>query len=419
MTTYKDFLDRALRTLPAAQDLPQGFCNAGTGRRCSLCSASRITYETEVAAKRDALQRFWEQHFPASLLAPLRVSPHGRMYRSLSKRKLFVQGREVLLGLIDPGETRTDGILPVDACAIEQRSHQDVYRRIKDATSLPALRSLFPVLRYVIVRGDEQHTLVILNVTETPPSLLKAANALSKILTTAPSTVRAVFLHEDESDGRYFLGSGHQAGGMRPRKLFGLQGLKHDVDGKRFFYPPASFSQVNHSALDGLAGTVRTLLRPDGTGTCLDLYCGYGLFGLVLAGSYKHVLGADMSPDAIDAAQDNAARQHARNARFVRSTLDEDSLEILLRRCKPPLSVVLDPPRGGTAEGILPLLAAFSPVRVVHLFCNIDRMPEELKQWEQEGYQVDAAVPVDMFPGTAAVEIVVGLTRRKSAGSAG
>jgi tRNA/tmRNA/rRNA uracil-C5-methylase (TrmA/RlmC/RlmD family) len=48
----------------------------------------------------------------------------------------------------------------------------------------------------------------------------------------------------------------------------------------------------------------------------------------------------------------------------------------------------------------------------VHLFCNIERMPEELKQWEQEGYRVETAVPIDMFPGTAALEVVVGLTRR-------
>jgi tRNA/tmRNA/rRNA uracil-C5-methylase (TrmA/RlmC/RlmD family) len=334
------------------------------------------------------------------------------MYRSISKRKLFLQGRDVIFGLIDPEEVETGGILPVNACAIEPASHQEVYRRVQEVLPSPAFRSLFSTLRYLIVRGDERNTLVILSVSESSPSLLKWANTLSKILTAAPSTVRGVYLHEDESDGRYYLGSGDPAGRITTRKLYGIQGLKHEVGGKRFFYPPASFSQVNHAALPALTETVRTLLQPDPAETLLDLYCGYGLFGLLLAGSFKHVLGADISPDSIGAAQDNASRQGAHNARFVRSTLDEDSIEALLRRCRPPFSVILDPPRRGTAEGILPLVAAFAPSRAVHLFCNIDRMPDELTQWEQAGYRVETAVPVDMFPGTAALEVVVALTRQ-------
>jgi tRNA/tmRNA/rRNA uracil-C5-methylase (TrmA/RlmC/RlmD family) len=371
-----------------------------------------MTYETELAGKREAVRQFWEQSFSPLLLHPLLASPQGRRYRSISKRKLYVQGRDVVLGLIDPDESATGGILPVNACDIEPASHQEVYRRVMTAISSPALRPLVSALRYLIVRGDEQETLVILSVAASSPPLVKSANALSKILTAAPSSVRAVFLHEDDSDGRYYLGSGNPAGRASLRKLYGVPGLKHEVGGKRFFYPPASFSQVNHPALTILTETIRAFLSPGAGGTLLDLYCGYGLFGLLFAGSFDHVLGADISPDSISAASDNAARQGAHNARFVRSTLDEESLEMILRRCRPPVSVILDPPRGGTAEGILSLLAASSPSRVVHLFCNIERMPQELTAWDREGYRVEAAVPVDMFPGTAALEVVAGLTRK-------
>jgi 23S rRNA (uracil1939-C5)-methyltransferase len=334
------------------------------------------------------------------------------MYRSISKRKVTFQGRKAICGLIDPDATATGGILPVSACAIEPASHQEVYRRVIAGIALPSLRPLCPVLRYVIVRGDERSTMVILSVTELSPSILKSANALSKMLTATPSAVHAVFIHEDESDGRYYLGSGDPAGRIMLRKLYGVKGLKHDVAGKRFFYSPTSFSQVNHSALEAMSSAVRALLQPDGKETLLDLYCGYGLFGLLFAGSFRNVLGADISPDAISAAQDNAAHQHAHNARFIRSTLDEESVYTLLQRSKPPFSVILDPPRGGTAEGMLPLIASFAPGRVVHLFCNIERMPEELDRWKHHGYEVHAAVPVDMFPGTASIEIVVGLMRR-------
>lgn len=412
MAPYKEFLARALQTSPVTGALARSYCVAPGGRRCRLCNASRFSYETELAAKREAVRLFWQQHFATLTLQPLAASPRGRLYRSISKRKVSLLGRDVVCGLIDPDETDTGGILPVSACAIEPESHQEVYRRVISALPSPALRALTQTLRYVIVRGDEKNTLVILSVTDSAPSLMRAANALSRVLTTAPSSVRAVYLHHDESDGRYYLGSGDPAGRVRMHKLFGTQGLKHDVEGKRFFYPPAAFSQVNHPALEVLTAAVRSLLHPDRATTLLDLYCGYGLFGLVLAGSFARVIGADISPDAISAANDNATRQKVRNVRFLRSTLDEESVEALLHRCRSPLAVVLDPPRGGTAEGIIPLLASYAPSRVVHLFCNIDGMPEELKRWESEGYQVDAAVPVDMFPGTAALEIVAGLSRK-------
>lgn len=412
MFTYKELLARALRTAPAGPAPAHPSCTTPSGRHCRLCNASTFTYDNELIAKRNAVREFWTQYFPEDLLQPLQASPIGRKYRSISKRKVLQLDRAVVLGLIDPEETETGGILPVSACAIEPESHQDVYNRVLRAASSPAFRPLFQALRYIIVRGDEKNTLVILSVTEPTRSLMKPANALSKLLTTPPTAVRAVYLHHDESDGRYYLGSADPAGRLILRKLFGIQGLKHDVAGKRFFYPAAAFSQVNHSALDVLVGTVHTLLQPDPGGTLLDLYCGYGLFGLLLAGSFARVVGADISPDSISAAQDNASRHGTRNARYVRSTLDEDSVDALLHRCRPPVSIVLDPPRGGTATGIVSILAAAEPSRVVHLFCNVEKMPEELQQWEKEGYAVRAAVPIDLFPGTAALEFVIGLARR-------
>jgi tRNA/tmRNA/rRNA uracil-C5-methylase (TrmA/RlmC/RlmD family) len=412
MPSYREIFEQHLRGVSQGSGLPAVFCNSSAGRKCSLCYASGTAYPEELKAKEEALKIFWKQHHDDAVLRPLVVSPAGRYYRSISKRKLALQGRRVVVGLIDPDERRTGGILPVTACAIEPGSHQEVYRRVSQVTSAAAFAPLFQTMRYIIVRGDELNTMVILSLTDSSPAIVKLTNALSKILTAEPTTVRAVYVHRDESDGRYYLGSGDPAGRVSVRRLFGVQGLKHSVEGKRFFYPPTVFTQVNHQVIDGLVAVVRNLLEPNSQETLLDLYCGYGLFGLRFAEVYRNVLGADISPDAIKAAHENATHQHARRVRFIRSTLDEESVHGLLRRCAPPFSVILDPPRSGTAEGIIPLLASFAPKRVVHLFCNVDRMPDELKHWERNGYQIHAAVPVDMFPGTASIEFVVGLQQQ-------
>ena len=68
--------------------------------------------------------------------------------------------------------------------------------------------------------------------------------------------------------------------------------------------------------------------------------------------------------------------------------------------------MLLDPPRGGTAEGVIEVLAAKRPGRVVHLFCDIDIMPAEIRRWEASGYVREKVIPFDMFPGTSTIEVV-------------
>ncbi len=79
---------------------------------------------------------------------------------------------------------------------------------------------------------------------------------------------------------------------------------------------------------------------------------------------------------------------------------------------KPQDVALLDPPRAGTMAGVIEALAARRPAKVLHIFCNIDIMPAELKRWEKGGYATSRVVPFDMFPGTSSMEIMVLLTPR-------
>jgi tRNA/tmRNA/rRNA uracil-C5-methylase (TrmA/RlmC/RlmD family) len=74
--------------------------------------------------------------------------------------------------------------------------------------------------------------------------------------------------------------------------------------------------------------------------------------------------------------------------------------------------VVLDPPRRGTEIGVIGAVANRAPAKVVHIFCNIDIIPAELEQWKRVGYQTSKIVPLDMFPGTPNLEVLVLLEPR-------
>jgi 23S rRNA (uracil1939-C5)-methyltransferase len=89
--------------------------------------------------------------------------------------------------------------------------------------------------------------------------------------------------------------------------------------------------------------------------------------------------------------------------------LTEGRIGDLLRGLKAYDRLLLDPPRNGAAPGVLEAAAAHRPQRVVHIVCTIDLLPAELRRWKDTGYQVVKAIPLDMFPGTSAIETLVAL----------
>jgi 23S rRNA (uracil1939-C5)-methyltransferase len=220
-------------------------------------------------------------------------------------------------------------------------------------------------------------------------------------------------LYLDETGGKYYLGVRNSRVRPTAKKLFGKSTVFQKVCGKTFFYSPLSFSQVNQSLLERLVSEAGTLLALTKESRLYDLYCGYGLFALCLGEKAGSAVGVEISPDSVESAMENGARQHADRVRFMRSDITADTVGSLLWKLRPSDRVILDPPRGGTAEGVIETIAASNPEKVLHLFCNIDLMPAEIKRWVSSGYGIRHALPLDMFPGTAAVETMVLFERAK------
>jgi tRNA/tmRNA/rRNA uracil-C5-methylase (TrmA/RlmC/RlmD family) len=183
------------------------------------------------------------------------------------------------------------------------------------------------------------------------------------------------------------------------------------IAGKRFQFSPLVFSQVNAAAAEQMVDLAGELLEPHSDCRLVDLYCGFGVFALTLAPRVRRVIGVESSPHALAAALANVRAQRAQNVRFVRAEIDGDNIHQLVGTPAPNDLFLLDPPRSGTRSGVVEAIAARRPLRVLHIFCNPDLIPAELARWTRSGYRVTRAVPVDIFPGTDAVEVMVVLER--------
>lgn len=410
LSLFSDFLNRvASREGIHPRVTSPGECASPAGTRCRLCIAGTVDYDREYPQKARALKEFWRESLPGTPLADLVPAVQGRGYRFVSKRKVFREGRAVRLGLIDPDERESGGFISVGRCAIEPPAHALIYQAAGALLASPEGSAVGSTLRYVVVKGDGEENLVLLNVRAISPEVVKAAGLFSKQLARRVPAVKSLLLYEDTTGGKYYLGS-ERGRTPRVRKVFGRETLLVRAEGRPFLFGPLSFSQVNRGMIDPLVRGVRAMLEPQGTGALFDLYCGYGLFALSLAGGFGTVVGVESGRDAVDAARDNASRQHVRQARFIQSEISGETIGKLMRAADRRAAVILDPPRGGTAPGVIEGIAARHPARVVHIFCNIDGIKGELQRWGAQGYAARQAVPYDLFPGTPSLEVMVLLT---------
>jgi tRNA/tmRNA/rRNA uracil-C5-methylase (TrmA/RlmC/RlmD family) len=412
MTPFTEYLEHEIRRAsqpPRAREA--GECATVDGRLCPLCHARDLPYDAETRIRNAALQAFWPQAAAGIPLEPLVSSAPGRGYRSVTKRKVFAEPHGARIGLIETGPDGRSRPLPVQRCAIEPRTHAEVYRVVQAKLDKPYAKPLAASLRHVVVKGGMEEQTVIFTVDELSQPLTHAMNTLSKSLTHELPTVVSVFLYVDDASGSHYFGA--RDARKRPvfRRVFGKGEVRERACGLQFFFHPLSFSQVNPFVIDRFVTGIGDALELAKTQFLYDLYCGYGLFGLCLAARVKGVLGVEMSPLSVESATANAARMGMANARFQRSDLTPEAVHKAMARATPADVAIVDPPRNGAGEGVIEAIAMHDLARVAHLFCEIDLMPKEIARWKRHGYRPARAIPFDMFPGTNEAEIAVVFTK--------
>ena len=148
-----------------------------------------------------------------------------------------------------------------------------------------------------------------------------------------------------------------------------------------------------------------------GRETVLDLYCGIGTISLCLARRARHVIGAEVVPQAVEDARANALRNGVTNAEFFCGDAGEVAARLAGQGVRPQV-ICVDPPRKGLAPEVPAILAGMAPERIVYVSCDPATLARDVKRLAELGYRTVRAQGVDLFPRTAHVETVVGLHRK-------
>jgi 23S rRNA (uracil1939-C5)-methyltransferase len=174
---------------------------------------------------------------------------------------------------------------------------------------------------------------------------------------------------------------------------------------------PNTFLQVNTQQAERLYAQAIAYADLTVDDEVLDLYCGTGTLSLLLARHAHRVTGIEVVGASVRDAEVNARNNAIDNVRF----LCGDVLEVLpglIAEGYAPDVVMVNPPRAGVFRSVIERVCAISPRRVVYVSCNPETLARDVVRFQKKGYAPTRIQPVDMFPHTPHVEVVVSLEKR-------
>ena len=358
-----------------------------------------LDYKSELKVKNDAIREFWESNRLPRAPQPIIASPLPRHYRTTSKRRVEMR----------PGNLRFNEYESI----LEPEEHNKIYDFLFEKLITPAYKPLAYALNWIIIRGTYTYRVVVFNIKKIDASIVRKLKQISEALQQSPFHVTAAHAYVDTTESDYYLESKRPTEGLNFKQLYGPRDLTLDLGHFRLKYPVTGFSQINESQIHNLIKAASRMLSLGKEDHFLDLYCGYGLFSFALGEAAKFVFGVEWEGPSIESAK-ASAKFLKKNYRFVAGKIDEEFVQTRLPRPIPgePEKILLDPPRKGCEPGVIHALAMRKPVRVCHVFCGTDEIPDSIKEWERYGYRVKEVQPLDLFPGTPHLETIVSLERK-------
>ena len=208
--------------------------------------------------------------------------------------------------------------------------------------------------------------------------------------------------------------------GRRTRTVLGPGVIEDTLAGVPLRMGVHEFYQVNTPAAEVLYAKAREYagLKPDDF--LLDLYCGMGTIGLSMLADCKRLVGVEVVPQAVEGAKETAARLglDADRADFRCQDAGAAAAQLAAEGARPDV-IVVDPPRKGCDEATLTAIAEMAPRTVVMVSCNAATAARDAKWLTEHGYKAVEVQPVDLFPRTKHVEVIVCLSRDPGGSSNG
>lgn len=354
---------------------------------CGGCSLQHLEPGAQILAKQDILldnlRRIGNVE-PAKLLEPLQAE----VWQYRDKARLSVRYVEkknsVLVGF---REKRSSFVTETEQCEVLNARVGGRIRELRELIESLSVREFIPQVE--VAAGDAETCLIF---------------RILRPLTPEDETRLLDFgkLHQltikIQPEGP---GSVHTLGGLNTNLHYDLEPWE-----VRLFFEPGDFTQVNMSVNRRMLALAMSLLSVNREDVVLDLFCGLGNFSLPLARQVKQAVGVEGEQSMVTRAAENARANDIDNAEFHVADLFQDPGKAAWLT-QPYTKVLLDPPRSGAYEAVQWLPKRLRPQKIVYVSCNPGTLARDADILvNRNGYRLQAAGVMDMFPHTAHMEAI-------------
>ncbi len=269
----------------------------------------------------------------------------------------------------------------IDACLLVEPAVQVAFERVREAAGR------IPRLASIGIDVDEAgHFSIDARTVGSPtPSALARAEALLKL-------------------GAQGIAVGEER--ISTARVFGDPILR---DASGVLVRPDCFAQANRRATPLVVERALAALGPIAGRTVLELFAGAGTFTLPLLDRGAQVTAVESWVTSL-----NLLRAASEKRKQTVRLLAADSLataRALAASNDRFDAVLLDPPRGGARSIAAPLSKLTD--RVVYVSCDPATLARDARELIAQGFRLEEATPIDLFPMTFHVEVVALFVREQ------
>ncbi len=374
--------------------------------KCGGCQLQHLDYGAQLREKQDIVRQAFERHTKlAGDRLPLKETigmEDPWNYRNKSQLQVGKQKEDVIAGLYG---LNSHQLIDISECIIQHPATNKVTQTVKAILqdlniSIYDERKRKGVVRTIVTRvgfqtGDVQ--LVLITATKELPRKELVIEQITQRLPEVKSILQNI---NGKKTSLIF--------GDETVHLHGEEVIQEALGDLHFELSARAFFQLNPIQTVKLYDEVKKAAELTGNEKVVDAYCGVGTIGLWLAPNAKELRGMDVIAESIEDANRNAKKHGFDHAHYVVGRAEEVLPKWLKEGWRPDVFVV-DPPRTGCDRKLLEAMIKVKPKRIVYVSCNPSTLAKDVDQLVKAGFVVKNLQPVDMFPHTSHVEVIVKL----------
>jgi len=361
--------------------------------RCGGCSLQHINPERQREIKaqtlRDNLERIGRVEPGTWLEAMTGPVWNYRRRARLAVKDVPAKGRT----LVGFRERHAPFITDMHRCEVLATPVDAMITDLSDLVGALSIRARLPQIEVAVAENDIALVFRVLDPpTEADEALFRSFGEQHKLriyLQTGGLDSVALFYPESVDESLYYT----------------LPEFEIRID-----FEPVDFVQVNSDINQRMVHFAVEQLDVGPGDNVLDLFCGIGNFSLPLARRAGTVLGIEGDKTLVARATENARRNELDNVTFRVADLSKiDGTERWVRQGWDRM--LLDPARSGAAE-VVTRMHLFKPQRIVYVSCHPGTLARDAGTLvHEQGYRLESAGIIDMFPHTAHVESIAVFTK--------